>query len=506
MARVEVRRDITLPADQPDRVFESLFTALQQMRNITREQSSRRSPDYRNILLLDDQEERARHLSHFLFQVGYRPLVMTNALEAFTRFLQVPFVPFAIILSHDDASNRLFLQRLAQQMQQRYEWELPIIRLSFREPPPQMQTLSSQATEPLTLRMPDASASPAQALSMPQALRPQSARPPAAQQPPSPAPALAPAAPTPPGSRNILNSIIPVPDTPSREVRKIPLDGQNIGRYHILSPLGESATSNVYRTYDRLREQDVALKAVQTDVQPYHIMEQQPIEEYNLFQRETELLRGFNHPHIAPVWNCGKSYISGISFIYKTMLLCSEGSLAQWRFRHGRNRPFHPREVAPVVAQLAHALQYLHDHNIIFQNFKMTNLLLGGPAQSMSQLHLLLVDIGIPQDGSFLPEAQEALPYIAPERWHGQVCPASDQYGLAVIAYELLTGKLPFKGNSKHVMRLLHTSMQPQVPSTYNPALPPALNDVLLYALAKKPEDRFSSVTQFAQAFLRCCQ
>jgi len=505
MTRVEARRDITLPADQPDRVFGSLLTALQHMRNTLREQSSKRRPDYRNILLLDDQEEHARTLSHLLFQAGYRPLVMTNALEAFTRFLQVPFVPFAIILSHDDASNGLFLQRLMQQMQQRYEWDIPIIRLSFQEPSPQGQTLSSQTTEPLNFRVPDSS--PAQALSVPQTHQPQSVPPPAAQRQPNPSSSLVPVSPMPPGSRNISNFFIPEPDTTTpKEARKISLDGQNIGRYHILSPLGDSASSNVYRTYDRLREQDVALKAVRTNVQPYHIMEQQPIEEYNMFQRETELLRGLDHPHIAPVWNCGKSYISGVSFIYKTTLLCSDGSLAQWRFQNGQNRPFHPREVAHVVAQLANALQYLHDRNIIFQNFKMTNLLLGGPAQNMSQLHLLLTDIAVQQDGSFLPEVPEALPYIAPERWNGQVYPASDQYGLAVIIYELLTGKLPFKGNSKHVMRLLHTGMQPQTPSTYNPALTPAINDVLLYALAKKPEDRFSSVTQFAHAFLRCCQ
>lgn len=506
MTRGEARRDITLPADQPDRVFESLLTTLQHMRNILREQSLKRSPDYRNLLLLDDQEEHARSLSHLLFQAGYRPLVMTNALEAFTRFLQVPFVPFAIILSHDDASNGLFLHRLTQQMQQRYEWDTPIIRLSFQEPSPWVQALSSQATEPLTLRVPDSSASPAQVMPVPQTLRPQSVPSPAAQQQPYSSPSLVPTSSMPSGNRNISNFFVPRTDTTPGEVRKIPLDGQNIGRYHILSPVGDSATSNVYRTYDRLREQDVALKAVRTNVQPYHVMEKQPIEEYNLFQQETELLRGLDHPHIAPVWNCGKSYISGVSFIYKTTLLCSDGSLAQWRFQNGQNRPFHPRDVAHVIAQLANALQYLHDHNIIFQNFKMTNLLLGGPAQNMSQLHLLLTDIAVRQDGSFLPEAQEALPYIAPERWNGQLYPASDQYSLSVIAYELLTGKQPFKGNSKHVMQHLHTSMQPPVPSTYNPALTPAINDILLYALAKKPEDRFGSVTQFARAFLRCCQ
>jgi serine/threonine protein kinase len=154
-----------------------------------------------------------------------------------------------------------------------------------------------------------------------------------------------------------------------------------------------------------------------------------------------------------------------------------------------------------VVLQLADALQFLHDRQITFQNFKLSNLLVRKSVNNMNQLHLMLVDFAARQDGTFFSKSQESFPYVAPERWYGLVSPGSDQYGLAVIAYELLTGRLPFQGSSEPIMKLLHTSMMPQPPSTYNPAISPSIDSILLRALSKKPQGRFSSVILFAKTF-----
>ena len=164
------------------------------------------------------------------------------------------------------------------------------------------------------------------------------------------------------------------------------------------------------------------------------------------------------------------------------------------------------REVGHVVAQLADALQFAHDRQVTFQNFKLTNLLVRQPVQSMLHLHLSLTDFAVPQDGSFFSHTPEAFPYMAPERWYGCALPVSDQYALAVIAYELLTGRSPFQGSTGHIMKLLHTSRQPQLPSAYNPTLPAMVDHVLLRALAKRPEDRFASVALFAKSFLMYCK
>lgn len=521
--------NISLPMDQLDQILGSLSNVLQQMVSNLDARALQKMPDYRNLLIIDENRGRAEALTSVLIRAGYRPLLVASALEAFTRFLQVPFVPFAIILSQDEPSNTLFLQRLLQQTAQKYRWDIPLIRLHYQSSAPASQRLQTSPSRSLTpflspspqqsplltdnaLSQPLPSISPTTSSAplppLPSVQPPQPSMPGLAQTPPPfisrPSGSLVPANPTTgPISQEFRISSSPLED-PAKAVPKISLEGQNIGRYHINSLLGDSASSNVYKTYDRLREAEIALKAVQTDSLPYHLMKAS-LEEYNLFQQEADLLRNIEHPHVVKVWNSGKSYVSGVSFIYKTLQYFPDGSLVQWLFQRGGEKVFSAKEVNYIVVQLAEALQYLHDRKITFQNFKLSNLLLRKPARNMSQLHLMLADFAAPQDGSFFPKSQQSLAYIAPERWFGQVSPASDQYGLAIIAYELLTGRLPFQGNSAHIMQHLHTTMQPQPPSSYNRTIPTAIDSVILRALAKRPEERFASAALFAQTFQKYC-
>jgi hypothetical protein len=519
-------QDIAFSLDQPDQMLGSLVKVLQQMLSVFKMQAPEKMPDYRNLLIVDEYE-RARYLARLLVQAGYRPVIMANALEAFTRFLQIPFVPFAIILGQNDASNRLFLQRLLQQTVQKYEWDVPLIRLHYQSATP-MPDQYSRISIPLL---------PSGLISQ----SPETPLPSVPQQPSSqfftdsimrqrttsslprinrvnitgsslssvsrPLPAitrpevLVPGSTSGPLSQGLRTPIFPFDAVSKDEGKMAPrilLERKNIGHYHILTALGNGSVSNVYRTYDRLRETDVALKAVQTNALPYHIIERS-MEEYDLFQQELDLLRNIDHPHIVKVWNCGKSYVNSVSFSYKTMPYYPTGSLAQWLRRRGKTRTFSPKDVCHVVLQLADALQFLHDRQITFQNFKLSNLLVRKTANNMSQLHLMLADFATRQDGRFFPKAQESFPYIAPERWYGLVSPVSDQYGLAVIAYELLTGKLPFPAGSQQIMRLLQTNMKPEPPSVYNPAISPSVDSILLRALSKKPQERFSSVALFAK-------
>ena len=155
------------------------------------------------------------------------------------------------------------------------------------------------------------------------------------------------------------------------------MEGQNIGRYQIQSPLGIGAESNVYLTYDRLREINVALKAVPTEAIIYHTGEQEKADDH-YYQRELDLIARLKHPQILPLHSCGETYISGFPFIYKVMPYCEEESLADWLRQFGPLRMYPIQDVSHVISQLAEALQFAHDNHVTYQNIKLTNVLIQG--------------------------------------------------------------------------------------------------------------------------------
>lgn len=286
-----------------------------------------------------------------------------------------------------------------------------------------------------------------------------------------------------------------------KQYEKISLDGLSIGRYQLETLIGGNPIGDVYLTYDRLREQNIVLKTIQTNMIPFHLMEGLE-EDYNLFQQELDLLHQLEHPHLSRVMNIGKSYISGFPFIYKTMPHYAEGSLETWLVQRASRR-FAPSEVARVILQLADAVQFLHNRGLLYQNFKQTNVLVVNNTDNMRDLHVVLTDLPFVQDAINLPKTIESYRYFAPEQWESQAFLSSDQYGLAILAYELLTGRAPFQGNSDAIMRRMHLTMPAPAPSSFNHAIYPFIDKVILRALSKRPEERFESITAFASALER---
>lgn len=482
--------EISFSFDHPDNILNPLLMLLQQALNQPKIRTSRVLPllNSREVLVIDANEERGRYIAYLLSSAGFRPTATSTALAAFTRFLKVPFAPCAVVLGQQDANDHFFLLRLLRQISQKYDWDTPLIRLQMRMPAqsftplPTYDNLSPKISAPLPSVQANERIS-TQTTSPLSPVKPSSSS-------PSHAAITAPGAP------------VQQKENEKQEGPNISLEGQNIGRYQIHAPLGFGSTNNVYLMYDRLREENVALKAVPTKAIVYHTGEQEKAEDH-YFQREVDLIARLKHPHILPLLSCGETYISGFPFIYKVMPYCEEGSLADWLLQYGGSKLFSIQDVSHVISQLADALQFVHDNHFTYQNVKLTNMMVQGKTKKMRQLHLLLTDFPVVQDGTYTLKSQDTLQYVAPEQWNGFALPASDQYSLAVIAYELLAGRPPFQGQSEQIMKRMHMTMPPQPPTIFNPSVSPVVNSVLLRALAKRPEERFASIKGFADTLRR---
>jgi hypothetical protein len=506
-------REILFSFDQPATVLPSLLITVQQALTQQKTRAGKSVPLYDNhrIVIIDAQQERATYLVQVLSLAGYHSLSVANSLEAFTLFLQKSFIPLLIILGQDDPAKRFFLQRLLLQMLQKFDVEIPIVRLITHPSIGKLGRAASlpQRQNPFTPAPISVPLSPIFEPFAPPQPAQHSFASPSAENVVSPLLTTQKIAnnTTLSTSQVSLSGLQTSPLQPASVVlnkQKISLVGQSLGRYQIESLSGEGPSSDVYLVYDRLRENRVALKAIQTNITP-SFTSTLTAEEEHIFQREATLMTRLKHSHIVPVLNTGKTYVSGSSFMYKTMPFYAERSLTQWLYEYGGHKNYAPHEVLPLIMQLADALQYAHDQQVLFLNFKPGNILVKEAVKSIDKAELALTDFSLAQDGGSHTYSPETFPYIAPERWEGYVQPASDQYALAVLAYELLSGRALFQGTTEQIMRRLHLTMQAQSPSLFNHALSVQASEVILRALAKKPEERFASVGLFAQNLQRFC-
>src|SRR6266480_3993622 len=273
------------------------------------------------------------------------------------------------------------------------------------------------------------------------------------------------------------------------------------GRYRFLRLLGSGGMGEVYLMNDTRVNRQVAIKVIRSESAPYPGSEAAK-DAARLFQREARAIAALDHPNILPLYDFGEETHDDTTMSYMVMPFCTEGSLAGW-LRQSVSATLPPQDIAQLVEQAADALQYAHDHQVIHLDVKPSNFLLRSNRKNPNRPTLLLADFGIARSSTTAASSSRTIrgtpTSMAPEQWSSTPVPASDQYALAVMAYELLAGRPPFVGSMEQLM-YQHFSVQPAPPSTYNPQLPKAIDAVLLRALAKKPEDRFPSISAFASA------
>lgn len=257
---------------------------------------------------------------------------------------------------------------------------------------------------------------------------------------------------------------------------------RQIGRYELLQTLGSGGFAKVYLGKHVNLGTQAAIKVLDTSM---------IFEQAEQFELEAQIIASLKHPNIVRVLDYNVE--NNIPFL--VMEYASHGSLRQ---RHTPGTPVPLSTVVSYVKQLARALQYAHDRGVIHRDVKPENMLLGPRDE------VLLTDFGIAiqlqgLNAQTIHDVVGTLPYIAPEQIDGRPCEASDQYSLAIAVYEWLTGNHPFAGSEEDIVyHHFHTpphSLRAQVP-----AIPPAVERVVMKALAKDPRRRYSSISKFAAA------
>ncbi|MEO8970972.1 MAG: protein kinase, partial [Ktedonobacteraceae bacterium] len=280
------------------------------------------------------------------------------------------------------------------------------------------------------------------------------------------------------------------------------------GRYHRMRLLGSGGMGEVYLMQDTRVSRQVAIKVIRSEGTTPYPDRDTITDATRLFQREARAIAALEHSNILPLYDFGEETRDGTTITYMVMPYCADGSLEDYLRQRG-SRLLPPRNVAYLIEQSAEALQDAHEHGVIHLDVKPSNFLLRGNKKNPDHPTLLLADFGIARNFTTVASASHTIrgtpTSMAPEQWGSNPVSATDQYALAVMAYELLAGRPPFVGGMEQLM-YQHFSVQPPAPSTFNSRLPAAIDAVILRALAKKPEDRYPSVTDFASALSEAAQ
>ncbi|WP_010301649.1 Stk1 family PASTA domain-containing Ser/Thr kinase [Kurthia senegalensis] len=257
--------------------------------------------------------------------------------------------------------------------------------------------------------------------------------------------------------------------------------GMNIGgRYQIQELIGGGGMSNVYLAHDRILDRDVAIKILR-----YNFSDEDDL--HRRFQREASSATSLTHPNIVSIYDVGEEE----DMHYLVMEYIKGQTLKQYIQQYA---PVSPTRAVSIMLELTSAIAHAHQNQIIHRDIKPQNILMD------EEGNVKITDFGIAMalSATSFTKTNSVLGtvhYLSPEQARGGVATVkSDMYALGIVLYELLTGQLPFMGESAVSIALKH--LQAETPSVRNvvPAIPQSLENVVLKATAKEPHNRYANV------------
>jgi serine/threonine-protein kinase len=259
-----------------------------------------------------------------------------------------------------------------------------------------------------------------------------------------------------------------------------------LGRYKIVSEIGQGAMGVVYKAVDPIIDRTVAIKTINLN------LSRQELEEYEQrFQQEIKAAGRLNHPNIVTIYDVGKT--ESVAYMAMEFL---EGNELKDMIASG-NLPT-PDQVVDIIAQVADGLWFAHQQDIVHRDVKPSNIMVmkGGIAK--------ITDFGIARLPNSAVKTMTGLilgspRYMSPEQVIGKTIDArSDIFSLGVVLYEALTGVAPFDGDNVNAIMYATVNTSPPPSSSHNRAIPPMLDLIIAKAMAKLLEDRYQSIKELS--------